>query len=90
VSTRVAEFLGAARVADVGVVDDEVSRLVFLVLGTGMVKIGELIEGKLAVAFGIAEEMRFGAAVDVERGQFGAGFRVRSARGSVREGRGRR
>jgi len=40
--------------------------LVFFVLGAGVVEVGELVEGKLAVTFGIAEEMLFRAAVDGE------------------------
>src|SRR5882762_8985914 len=69
VGAGVAEFFGAARVADVGVLDDEVRWLVFLVLGAGVVEVGELVEGELAVAFGVAEQMLFGTAVDWERCQ---------------------
>ena len=60
---RTAKFLHAARVADVGVVDDKMRRLVFFMLGAGVVEIGELIEGELAVALGRAKQMRFSASV---------------------------
>src|ERR1700690_3219416 len=40
-----AEFLHAALVADVRIVNDEVRRLIFFVLGAGVVEIGELVEG---------------------------------------------
>ena len=42
--------------------------LVLFVLGAGVIEIGELVEGELAVAFGGAEQVGFGAAVG---GQFG-------------------
>src|SRR6516225_4801980 len=45
VLARTAVFLRAAGVADVGVGDDQVRRLVFLVLGAGVVEVGELVEG---------------------------------------------
>ena len=47
---RAAEFFHAARVADVGVVNDQVRGLVFFVLRAGVVEVGELVEGQLAVA----------------------------------------
>src|SRR5271166_2633949 len=59
----VAEFLHAAFVTDVGVVNDEVRRLVFLMLGAGMIDVGKLIEGELAVAFCRANDMRLGPAI---------------------------
>ena len=68
-SGRTAEFLHAAGVADVGVVDDQVRGLVFLVLGAGVIEVGELVEGQLAVAFGGTEQMRFGAAVGGQVGE---------------------
>src|SRR5579864_1644526 len=50
-----AVLLHTTRVTDVGVVDDQVRGLVFLMLGAGVVKVGEFVERKLAVAFGRAE-----------------------------------
>src|ERR1022692_3213021 len=50
-----AEFLHAARVANTRVVDNQVRGLVFFVLGAGVVEVGELVEGKFAVALGGAE-----------------------------------
>ena len=87
---RVAEFFYAARVADVGVMNDQVRGLVFFVLGAGVVEVGELVEGQLAIAFGGADEMGFVAAV---RGQFGELLQVlisRQSRDSGRAGRARR
>ena len=60
---RVAEFLHAAFIADIRVVDDEVRGLIFLVLGAGVVEVGELVEGQLAVAFGGTEQVGFVAAI---------------------------
>ena len=51
-----AVFLHAARVADVRVVDDQVRRLVFFVLRAGVIEVGELVEGQLAVALGRAKQ----------------------------------
>ena len=45
----VAELDGAAVVADVGVVDQQVRRLVFLVLGRRVKDVGEPVEGELAI-----------------------------------------
>ena len=60
---RVAVFCYAARVADVRIVNDQMRRLIFFVLRSRVIKVGELIESKLAVAFRWAEQMRFVAAV---------------------------
>ena len=38
-------------------------RLIFFVFGAGVVEVGELVDGELAVAFGRPEQVRFGAAV---------------------------
>src|SRR5215467_10787625 len=51
----IAELGHATGVADVGIGDDQVRRLVFLVFGAGVVKIGQLVKGLLAVAFGLAQ-----------------------------------
>ncbi len=76
---RAAEFFYAARVADIGVVNDQVRGLVFFVLGAGVIEVGELVEGQLAVAFGRADQMSFVAAV---RRQFGKLLQVLVARQS--------
>src|SRR5579862_715443 len=60
---RVAKFLYASRVANVGVVNDQVRRLVLFMLGAGVVKVGELVEGQLAVAFGGTDEIGFSATI---------------------------
>jgi len=44
-------ILWATRVANVGVMDHEMRWLVFFVLGAGVVEVGELVEGELAVTF---------------------------------------
>ena len=75
---RIAEFLYAARVADVGVVNDQMRRLVLFVLRAGVVEVGQLVEGQLAIAFGRAEQMGFVAAV---RGQFGQLLQMLISRG---------
>ena len=49
-------------------------RLVFFVLCAGVIKIGELVERQLAVAFGGTEQMGFGTAV---RGKIGELLHVR-------------
>ncbi len=54
-----AEFFHAFRVADVGVVDDQVRRLVFFMLRAGVVEVGEFVEREFAVALGGAQHMRF-------------------------------
>jgi len=52
---RTAELAHAARLADVRVVNDEVGRLVLLVLCAGMVEVGELIECDFTIAFGVTD-----------------------------------
>src|SRR5882672_1960056 len=64
---RVTEFFYAPRIADVGVVNDQVRGLVLFVLGAGVIEVGKLVESQLAIAFRGAEEMRLVAAI---RGQF--------------------
>jgi hypothetical protein len=54
---RVTEFFYAARIADVGVVNDQVRGLVLFVLGAGVIEVGKLVESQLAIAFRGAEEM---------------------------------
>ncbi len=52
---RVAIFFHAAGVANVCVVNDQVRRLIFFVLGARVVEVGELVESKFAIAFGGTE-----------------------------------
>ena len=42
---RAAEFFHAARIADVRILDDKVRRLVFFVLGSGVIEVRELVKG---------------------------------------------
>ena len=44
--------------------------LIFLMLGAGMIKICQLVKCKLAIAFGIAEQMCFVAAISGKYRQF--------------------
>src|SRR5438128_1932103 len=64
-----AEFLYAARIANIGVLNDEVGRLIFFMLGTRVTEVGELVEGELAVAFERTEQARFVAAVSRQHGE---------------------
>src|SRR4029077_16363189 len=65
---RVAEFFHAAAIADVGVVNHKMRRLVFFMFRARVVEVGELVESDLAVASSGAEEVCFVAAI---RWQFG-------------------
>ena len=85
-----AEFFYAARVADVGVLNDQVRRLVFFVLGAGVVEVGELVEGKLAVALGGAEQMSFVAAIGGQFARASSCAGIRQWMDSGRAGRVRR
>src|SRR6185437_415689 len=67
---RVAEFLHAASIADIGLVNDQVRWLVLFVLGAGVIEVGELVESQLAVAFRGAEEMGVVAALGRQFGEF--------------------
>ena len=75
---RAAKFFYAARVANVGIVNHEVRGLVFFVLCAGVVEVGELVKGQLAVAFGGTEKMGFVTAIG---GQFGELLQVLVSRG---------
>ena len=57
-------------VADVGVVNDQVRRLIFLVLGARVIEVGQLVEGQFAIAFRRAQEVGFGSAVSGELASF--------------------
>src|SRR5207249_1026802 len=69
VLARAAKFFNAALIANVSVLNDQVCGLIFFMLRTRVIKIGELVEGELAVAFGVAEQMSFVAAVSGEHRQ---------------------
>src|SRR5580704_13621233 len=75
---RAAEFFYAARVADVSIVNDEMGWLVLFVLGAGVVEVGELVEGQLAVASDRTDEAGFVAAIC---GQLGESLQVLVSRG---------
>src|SRR5690349_20852426 len=59
----IAILLHAAHIADLGIVNNQVRGLVFLVLGAGVVEVGELVESELAIAFGVVQQVGVGAAV---------------------------
>src|SRR5262249_48909932 len=59
----IAILLHAASVADVGIGNDQVGRLIFFMLGAGVVKVCELVKGQFAVAFGFADDLRAFSAV---------------------------
>src|ERR1700722_2015533 len=60
---RAAEFFHTPRVADVRVVDYQMRRLVFFMLGTGVIEIGKFVEREFAVAFGGSKQVRFGPSI---------------------------
>ena len=59
----VAVLSHAALVANSGVSDDQVCRLVFFVFRPGEVDVGQLVEGQLAIAFGRIDDVRLGTPV---------------------------
>ena len=65
-------------------------RLIFFVLGAGVIEVGEFVESKFAVAFGRAEQMRFRAAIGGQVGELLHVLVARHARDSGCAGRGRR
>src|SRR5581483_5955835 len=67
---RAAEFSNAALLTDVGVVDDEMRRLIFLVLGAGVIEVSQFVEGQLAVTFKWTEKVGLIAAVGGQFRQF--------------------
>src|SRR5438094_354302 len=54
VLARAAELFNAALIANVGVLDDQMRGLIFFMLRAGIIKVGELVEGELAIALCIA------------------------------------
>ena len=58
-----AEFFHASFIADVGIVDDQVCGLVFFMLGAGVIEVGELVEGELAIALRRTDQVGFRAAI---------------------------
>src|SRR5947209_10475300 len=66
----ISELLHATGIADIGVMNDQMRRLVFFMLRAGMIKISQLVEGELAVSTGLAQHVRplaaiFGKLVEV-------------------------
>ena len=61
--TRADVLANAARVTNIGVGDDQMSRLIFFMLGSRMLKIGEFVERQLPIALGVADQMPFATAV---------------------------
>src|ERR1035437_10699423 len=59
----VAVLFDAALITDVGVVDHQVSRLVFFMLRAGVIHVGQLVEGELAVTLGGPDDTRLWPAV---------------------------
>jgi hypothetical protein len=64
-----AKFFHAAGIADVCVLNYQMCRLVFLMLGAGVVEIGQLVESKLSVALRRTEQVSFVAAIGAQVGQ---------------------
>ncbi len=60
-----AEFLHAARVANIRIVNHQMRRLIFFMLRAGVIQISQLIESQLAVALRRAEILRFFCAARV-------------------------
>src|SRR5438094_4960943 len=54
VLARAAELFDAALIANVSVLDDQMRGLIFFMLRAGIIKVGELVEGELAIALCIA------------------------------------
>ena len=55
----IAEFGDTARVADIRIVNHQVRRLIFLMAGPRVIEVRQLVEGELAIALEIAEQMAF-------------------------------
>ena len=70
--------------------NDQVRRLVLFVLRAGVVEVGQLVEGQLAVAFGGAEQMGFVAAVGGQFSKFLQMLDIPQLRDSGCAGRARR
>ena len=60
---RAAEFFDAACIANVCVVNYQMRWLILFMLGPRVIKIGELIERELAIAFDRAQQMSFSSAI---------------------------
>src|SRR5258708_3111676 len=64
-----AELFHAPVVTDVGVLNQQMRRLIFFMLGAGMIEVGEFVEGELAVAFSGTKHVLFGASAGGEVGE---------------------
>ncbi len=63
VLARTAVLADTARLTNIGVLDDQVRGLVFLMLRARVIEIGKLVERQPAIALGRAEQMSFRAAI---------------------------
>jgi len=70
VLARAAKFFNATAIANVGIVNDQVRRLVFLVLCARMIEIGELVECKFAVPLCAVQKMRLPVSIALQIGYF--------------------
>ena len=59
----IAKFPDATLIADVGVVNHQVRRLIFFMLCTGVIQVGQFVERKFAVALSGTDDVRLRAAV---------------------------
>src|ERR1700678_151366 len=66
----IAELLYATIITNIGVVNQQMRRVILFVLGTGVIEIGEFVEGQFAVALGRAEQTRFWASVGGQIGKW--------------------
>ena len=65
----VAKLRHASFIANVGVVNHQVRRLVFFMLGARVIDVGQLVERQLAVALGSVDHVRFRATVGEATGK---------------------
>ncbi len=65
---RAAKLFHATLIADVGVLNQQVRRLIFFMLGAGMIEVGEFVEGELAIALCRAKHVCLRASIGGEIG----------------------
>src|ERR1039458_387641 len=70
VLARAAELFYATVITDVGVLNQQMRRLILFVLGPGMIEVGEFVEGELAIALRGAKHMCFRASVGGQIGDW--------------------
>jgi hypothetical protein len=66
---RAPEFLYAACIANVSVLNEQVSRLVIFVLRPRMIEVGEFVESEFAVAFGWTDQVGLCTSIGVQIGE---------------------